>query len=73
MTKPDQTILNHKIVTFNQISEFYKDIRKPTNTDQNLVRPGTLVKPGFLFVEATWFKQCKLVKPRYLGFQRLLA
>ena len=39
----------------------------------NLTRPGTLVKPGFLFVEATWFKQCKLVKPRYLCFQRLLV
>ena len=39
----------------------------------NLTRPGTLVKPGFLFVEATWFKQCKLVKPRCLCFQRFLV
>ena len=42
-------------------------------TNQNVDRPGTLVKQGCLIVEATWFKQCKLVKPMYLGFQRLLA
>ena len=54
----------------------YDVINKPDENAgiviMNLTRPGTLVKPGFLFVEATWFKQCKLVKPRYLGFQRLL-
>ena len=38
-----------------------------------LVRPGTLLKQGVLFLEAAWFKQCKLVKPMHLGFQRLLA
>ena len=42
-------------------------------TNQNVDRPGTLVKQGCLIVEATWFKQCKLVKPMYLGFQWLLA
>ena len=47
--------------------------KKVQATNHNLERPGTLVKQGCLIVEATWFKQCKLVKPRYLGFQRLLA
>ena len=50
-----------------------KMFRKPTNTNLNLVRPGTLLKQVFQFVEAPWFKQCTLVKPMHLGFQRLLA
>ena len=47
--------------------------KKVQATNQNVERPGILVKQGCLIVKATWFKQCKLVKPMYLGFQRLLA